>query len=465
MTTTCSILLLVLALAAQEPASQAPAPQESAAQQPAAQEPAPQPTSPQEQGPGAARQNASGEAAVPAQDPAAKSGTFDNDHLEQLVAPIALYPDALLAQVLMASTYPLEIVEAARWVQKNPKVTGDKLEAALKQETWDPSVKSLCAFPDVIKRMNDNLDWVQDLGDAFLAQKEQLMQCVQTMRRKAYDSGNLKSGKEITVTEQTDKVIVIESAQPEVIYVPTYYPTAVYGGWSYPTYYYPPMYPPAPAGGYFFSFTAGMFWGAAIWGDCDWGHGDVDIDIDNYNNFIDKTEIDGSRKQDLKDRAGERGGQAGTREGKGQWNHDPQHRKGVGYKNDQVAQRFGGQGGQNRVSRDQARGFAERGGQRPTASTGSGAGSRGSASTRPSAGTRNTPSTTRPESRPSTSQRSSTSTRSGSSSTRGTGDRSGSFSGARSSSFDRASSSRGSASRGSMGSRGGRGGGGGRRGR
>jgi hypothetical protein len=430
---TCSLLALVLVLCSQE-------------------------TPPQEQGPGAARQTATGEGAVQAQTPAAQSGTFANDQLEQLVAPIALYPDALLAQVLMASTYPLEIVEAARWSAKNPKITSDKLEAALKDQTWDPSVKSLCAFPDVLKRMNENLDWVQDLGDAFLGQKEQLMQCVQSMRRKAYDSGNLKTSKEIKVTEQADKVIVIESAQPEVIYVPTYYPTAVYGGWSYPYYYYPPMYPPAPAGGYFFSFTAGMFWGAAIWGDCDWGGNDVDIDIDNYNNFIDKTEID-ARKQDLKNRASEGG--RGQGQGKGKWQHSPEHRKGVGYKNNEVAQRFGGSGASNRVSRDQARGFTDRGGQRPSASTGDrgGTGSRGSASTRPSAGTRDAPS-----SRPSNSQRSTSSTRSQPSS--GTGDRSGSFSGARSSSFDRASSSRGSASRGSMGSRGGGGrGGGGRRGR
>lgn len=447
--TTCWLPALVLCVAPQETPPLPTAPQQAA---------------PQEQGPGAARQNATGEGAVGAQQ-SAQGGTFQNDQLEQLVAPIALYPDALLAQVLMASTYPLEIVEAARWSAKNSKVTGDKLEAALKEQTWDPSVKSLCAFPDVVKRMNDNLDWVQDLGDAFLGQREALMACVQTMRRKAYDSGNLKSSKEITVTEQTDKVIVIQSAQPEVVYVPTYYPTAVYGGWSYPSYYYPPMYPPAPAGGMFFSFTAGMVWGAAIWGDCDWGGNDVDIDIDNYNNFIDKTEID-ARKQDLKNRAGEGRTGEGGRQGKGNWQHSPEHRKGVGYKNDQVAQRFGGQGGSNRVSRDQARGFTDRGGQRPTASTGDrgGAGSRGSASTRPSAGTRDTRSTTRPDSRSSTSQRGSTSTR-GSSTTRGTGDRSGSFSGSRSSSFDRASSSRGSASRGSMGSRGGRGGGGGRRGR
>jgi hypothetical protein len=448
--TTCSLLALVLALA----------PQETKPQEPAAQEPATQ-----TQGPGAARQTASGEAAVQAgQQPATSSEAFPNDRLEQIVAPIALYPDALLAQLLMASTYPLEIVEAARWSAKNPKITGDKLEAALKDQTWDPSVKSLCAFPDVLKRMNENLDWVQDLGDAFLGQKEQLMQCVQSMRRKAYDSGNLKTSKELKVTEQTDKIIVIESAQPEVIYVPTYYPTAVYGGWSYPYYYYPPMYPPAPAGGYFFSFTAGMVWGAAIWGDCNWGGNDVDIDIDNYNNFIDKTEIDGSRKQDLKNRAGESGrtgerGQGGAGKNKGSWQHNPEHRKGVGYKDNKTAQQFGGKDGQNRVSRDQARGFSENGGARPSTSDRSRGGSSGA--TRNTAGTRDAPS-----SRPSTSQRGSSSSTRGSSSasTRGTGDRSGSFSGARSSSMDRAGSARGSASRGSMGSRGGGGGrGGGRR--
>ena len=242
----CSALLGLALLAAstqalqEKPATDKPAADKPAASQPAGQE-----------------QPAAGE-------PAAQGSAFSTEQLEQLVAPIALYPDALLAQLLMASTYPLEIVEAARWSQKNPKITGDKLEAALKEQTWDPAVKSLCAFPDVLKRMNDNLDWTQDLGDAFLGQKSELMDCVQNMRRKAYDAGNLKSGKEITVTEQPDKIIIIESAQPEVIYVPTYYPTAVYGSWGYPYYYYPPMYPPAPAGGFFFGFTAGMFWGAAI---------------------------------------------------------------------------------------------------------------------------------------------------------------------------------------------------------
>ena len=153
---------------------------------------------------------------------AAQDKPFSSEELEQIVAPIALYPDALLAQVLMAATYPLEVVEAARWLEKNPKPQPKDLEAKLKDQTWDPSVKSLCGFPDVLQRMNDNLDWTQDLGDAFLGQKELVMDTVQNMRRKAYDSGNLKSGKEQTVTEQADKIIVIEAADPEVIYVPTY---------------------------------------------------------------------------------------------------------------------------------------------------------------------------------------------------------------------------------------------------
>lgn len=205
------------------------------------------------------------------QQPAGGGTEFTAERLEQLVAPIALYPDGVLAQVLMASTYPIEIVEAARWVQKNPKLTGDKLEAALKDQDWEPSVKSLCGLPEVLKLMNEDLDWTQHLGDAFLSQEARLMDAVQVMRRKAYEAGTLKSGEQMKVTEQQDKILVIENTKTEVVYVPTYYPTAVYGSWAYPTYYYPPMYPPAPAGGMFLSFTAGMVWGAAIWGGCNWG--------------------------------------------------------------------------------------------------------------------------------------------------------------------------------------------------
>ena len=368
---------------------------------------------------------------------AAQSGSFGAEQLEQIVAPIALYPDALLAQILMASTYPLEVVEAARWMEKNSKLTGDKLEAALKEHTWDPSVKSLCGFQDVLKRMSDNLDWTQDLGDAFLGQKSALMDAVQAMRRKAYEAGNLKSSKELTVTEEADKIIVIEQAQPEVIYVPTYYPTAVYGSWGYPYWYYPPLYPPPPAGGFFWGFTAGIVWGGAIWGDCDWGHDEINIDIDRQNNFIDRTEVD-ARRQEVKNRAGTSDRAANRAGGKQGWNHSPEHRKGVGYKDGKVAQQFGGGAGQTRVSSSQARGYADRSG--PAASrTGATATTRDAGGRSPS-GSRATPSAT----------------------TRSSGQRSSSFSGSRSPSLDRASSSRGSSSRGSLGSRGGgsRGGGG-----
>jgi len=414
----------------------ASAPRQEKQQQPPAQQPA-------------EKQPASGQQPAPGQ-PAAPAQGFSNEQLEQMVAPIALYPDSLLAQLLMASTYPLEIVEAARWQEKNPKMTADKLEGALKDKTWDPSVKSLCGFNDVLERMNENLDWTQDLGDAFLGQQAQLMDAVQNMRRKAYDAGNLKSGKELTVTEQTDKIIVIQQAQPEVVYVPTYYPTAVYGGWGYPYWYYPPLYPPAPAGGVWFGFAAGVFWGAAIWGGCNWGWGntDVDIDIDRQNNFIDRTEGSGRRDQ-VKDRARTKdtaGNRAGNKAG---WQHNAEHRKGVGYKDSKVAQKYGARPGQARVSRDQARGFGDRAGQGP-----------GSARTGVSAGTRDLSGRSganrgQASSRPSTSSRPSASSRPSSS----TGQRSGSFSGSRSPSLDRAGSSRGATSRGSTGSRGGGGGG------
>jgi len=314
---------------------------------------------------------------------------------------------------------------------------GDKLEAALKDQAWDPSVKSLCGFADVVKRMNDNLDWTQDLGDAFLGQQAELMDAVQNMRRKAFEAGNLKSSKELKVTEQADKIIVIEAAEPEVIYVPTYYPSAVYGSWSYPYWYYPPLYPPPPAGGVWFGFTAGVIWGAAIWGGCSWGwgHTEVDIDINRQNNFIDRTEVD-ARRQQVKDRSANKGGG---------WQHDPSHRKGVGYKDNKVAQKYGGGPGQTRVSRDQARGYGERASQRP-------AGDRPSAGTRDSSGL----SGARPD----------TGGRDGlGSSSRSSGLKSSSFSGSSSPSLDRAGSSRGASSRGSLGARGGGSRGGGGRGR
>src|SRR5688572_18995296 len=156
-----------------------------------------------------------------AQDPA----PFKKEEIEQMVAPIALYPDSLVAQILMASTYPLEVVEAARWVKSNPNVKDKALEDAMAQQTWDPSVKSLAAFPQVLNMMSEKIDMTQKLGDAFLGQQKEVLAAVQRLRSKAQAAGNLKSGQEQTVTtaqEGGTTVIKIEPTQPQTVYVPTY---------------------------------------------------------------------------------------------------------------------------------------------------------------------------------------------------------------------------------------------------
>ena len=161
------------------------------------------------------------------------------EELDQLLAPIALYPDSLIAQILMASTYPLEIVQADRFAQQNKNLKGDPLTKALEQQTWDPSVKSLVNFPQVLAMMSDKVDRTQKLGDAFLTQQKQVMDTIQGLRAKAQAAGNLKTTKEQTVIVE-QKIIRIEPASPQVIYVPAYNPTVVYGAWPYPA--YPPYY-------------------------------------------------------------------------------------------------------------------------------------------------------------------------------------------------------------------------------
>ncbi|AOY01627.1 DUF3300 domain-containing protein [Jeongeupia sp. USM3] len=261
---------------------------------------------------------------------------FKPEELEQLVAPIALYPDSLLAQVLMASTYPLEVVEAQRWRQANPNLKDKALEDALQKQGWDASVKSLTAFPQVLQMMNDKLDWTQKLGDAFLAQQKDVLDAAQRLRTKAQAQGNLKSGKEQTVSTDSSgstTVIKIEPAQPEVVYVPTYNPTVVYGPWPYPAYtpyyWYPPGY---VAGAAFFSFTAGVVVGAALWGGCNWGRGDVNINVNRYNNF-NRTNISNSN-----------------------WNHNVDHRRGVQYRDNATQQRYRG----NRTGADSREAFRGR---------------------------------------------------------------------------------------------------------
>ena len=314
-------------------------------------------------------------AAPVAEGTANKTPPFKKEELEAILAPIALYPDALLAQIFMASTYPLEIVEAARWSKEHPDVKGDAVAGAVQSQTWDPSVKSLVAFPTVLEKMNEKIDWTQKLGDAFLAQQKEVMQAVQVLRNKAKETGNLKSTKEVTVKEEpapagspAPQTIIIESPDPEVVYVPSYNPTVVYGAWAYP--YYPPYayYPPAYYGGaMFWSFTAGVIVGGAIWGNCNWGGNDVNIDIDRQNNF-NKNEINHNRNSNnTGNRTGDRGGntasnRAGASNNKQSWSHNSDHRKGVGYKDSATQQKFGKGGSQSGVaSREQFRGHAEQG--------------------------------------------------------------------------------------------------------
>src|SRR5262249_49855265 len=165
---------------------------------------------------------------------------FSQAQLEEMIAPIALYPDDVLSQMLIASTYPLEIVEADRWRDKNPSLQGADLDKALAQFDWDPSVKSLTVFPDVLDRMSNNLEGTKDLGDAFLSQRNELMDAAQRLRAKAYDAGNLKTTPQQTVVREPvsgaggtggaggSQVITIQPTNPEVVYVPQYQPAAVY---------------------------------------------------------------------------------------------------------------------------------------------------------------------------------------------------------------------------------------------
>jgi hypothetical protein len=284
-----------------------------------------------------------------------KEKPFKQEELDQLLAPIALYSDSLLVQILMASTYPLEVVQAERWAKQNESLTGDALAEVLEEQDWDPSVKSLVNFPQVLQMMNDKIDWTQKLGDAFLAQQKDVMDTVQNLRKKAQAEGNLETNKEQKViVEKETQTIIIEPSDPQVIYVPTYNPTVVYGYWWYPAYppyyYYPPGY---VAGATLFSFgvgvAVGVAWGYA-WGGCRWGRGDVNININRNTNI--NTKID-RNKYANKVSTGEGG--------RGSWKHNPEHRKGVSYRDPSTAQKFDRGASREAQSREAFRGRAEAG--------------------------------------------------------------------------------------------------------
>jgi hypothetical protein len=247
--------------------------------------------------------------------------------LDALVAPIALYPDALLSEILMASTYPLEVVAADRWVDANKTLQGDALKAALDQQNWDDSIKSLAATPDVLDMMSNKLDWTQQLGDAVLAQQPDVMDAIQRLRVKAQANNKLQSTAQQTVsTQQQDgrQYIYIAPTDPDEIYVPYYDPSVVYGPWDYPD--YPPYYWPPPA--YIgvgilatgLAFGTGYALGRWASGGNRWGGGF------NWGG----NNINVNRSVNVNNRNGNN------------WTHNPAHRGNVGYNNPGVAARFGG---------------------------------------------------------------------------------------------------------------------------
>jgi hypothetical protein len=330
------------------------------------------------------------------------------EQLESLVAPIALYPDDLLAQTLVASTYPLELVQLQQFMAKHPNLKDQALADSVAMQPWDPSIQSMAAVPEVVKRLADDIQWTTDLGNAFLAQQGDVMDAVQRMRKKAKDNGALESNEqqkvETKVVEQKT-VIIVQPTNPEVIYVPSYSPTVVYGA---PMYYpYPPIYYPYyPPGAAFVSFGIGMMWGAAMWGGsccgCGWGGNNVNINVNNNFNRVDhhggdRGRGDGNRGGGNRGDGG-RGGAGGgpsasTRPaggGGGNWQHNPEHRGGTPYGDRGTASKYGGSArGDSRPSASQqpARGGAgNRGGAGAGASTRPAGGAGAGASTRPAGG-------------------------------------------------------------------------------
>jgi hypothetical protein len=245
-----------------------------------------------------------------------------SEQLEALIAPIALYPDELLANVLAASTYPLEVVQADRWLKARKNLKGDALKKEVEKQSWDASVKALTSTPDIISIMSDKIDWTKNLGDAVLAQQADVMDAIQRLRSKAYDNKKLVTTKQQKVSVQTQeskRVIVIESASPSMIYVPYYDPAAVYGTWPYAG--YPPYYFGYPsyigAGVIAAGLAFGAGWAIGRWGNywgggCNWGSRNL------YVNHYNRTNSIGNN-----------------------WQHNPAHRQGVRYNNANVQQRFG----------------------------------------------------------------------------------------------------------------------------
>lgn len=264
---------------------------------------------------------------LPAQDISRQqqSEKFKNEELAQMLASIALYPDSLIADILMASTYPIEVVEAERWLRRNRDLTGNALDSALQDKTWDASIKVLCHFPDVLFSMSDKLDQTRKLGDAFLSQQEDVMDMIQELRRYAVEQGNLRTTKEQNVTEDQDG-IRIEPSDPVIVYVPVYDPFYVYGPWQYAS--YPPYYWYYPPGiiviGGNINFRGRFYIGIDLfsWYWFDWPRHVIHIDHNRERRFghFDRNQRDSDSPF---------------------WRHNTFHRRGVAYRDRHTAERFG----------------------------------------------------------------------------------------------------------------------------
>jgi hypothetical protein len=281
---------------------------------------------------------------IPAEDSGEteQSDIFKKEELVQMLAPIALYPDSLIAQILMASTYPLEVVEAERWVRQNKNLKGDELDHALQEKTWDPSLKSLCHFPDVLFAMSDKLDQTRKLGDAFLSQEDEVMATIQELRLKAQEQGNLRTTEKQEVIIERD-IVRIEPVDPQVIYVPVYDPLYVYGPWWYPAYppyywYYPPGF--VISGGYI-AFGPPIFFGVGFsWAWFDWNIHHIHVDSHKTRRF--------HRHRDSRDFD------------RPFWRHDPDHRRGVAYRDSRTSEHFGPRPSRISPTSPEARGYPSR---------------------------------------------------------------------------------------------------------
>ena len=261
---------------------------------------------------------------------------YSSQELAQMLAPIALYPDALLSQVLMAATYPIEVIEADRWLQRHPSLDEEELDDALYDKEWDPSVKALCHFPTVLSRMSEKISETTNLGNAFLAQEQEVMEMVQQLRARAYQEGNLATTKQQKVIIEKE-VIVIEPARSREVYVPYYDPYYVYGSWWYPD--YPPYYwGPANVNlGFGISFSSGISLSFVFtsWSYFDWYHHVIYLNPHKRPRFVHKTRVTSPTV----------------------WQHTPSHRRGVAYRDKHTAQKYGQFPQHSEQARRESRGY------------------------------------------------------------------------------------------------------------